>query len=93
MPTVSAFSTCLTENCKVKIFFQVRVVISSAVPHGHIFLTQQQEDFSDEDRKLMDDLNIQHGSVSLLYEDSNFICIYYCIIAFFIKSSEKLELG
>jgi hypothetical protein len=41
-------------------------VISSAVPHRQLFLTGQQEDFSDEQRKLMDDLNIQHGSVSVL---------------------------
>jgi protein AFG1 len=32
------------------------------VPHKQLFLTGQQEDFSDEHRKLMDDLDIQHGS-------------------------------
>lgn len=41
---------------------KVRVVISSAVPHSQLFLTGQEEDFSDEQRKLMDDLDIQHGS-------------------------------
>lgn len=49
-----------------EVLFQVRVVISSAVPHRQLFLTEHQEDFSDEHRKLMDDLNIQHGSVSIL---------------------------
>jgi len=56
---------CLTENCRNKVLFQVRVVISSAVPHKQLFLTGQQEDFSDEHRNLMDDLDIQHGSVSV----------------------------
>jgi hypothetical protein len=49
------------------ISFQVRVVISSDLPHGQLFLSKQQEDFTDEDRKLMDDLNIQDGSVSIQY--------------------------
>jgi len=56
---------CLTENCRNEVLFQVRVVVSSAVPHKQLFLTGQQEDFSDEHRKLMDDLDIQHGSVSV----------------------------
>lgn len=50
----------------VEVLFQVRIVISSAVPCRQLFLTGQEEDFSDEHRKLMDDLDIQHGSVSIL---------------------------
>lgn len=46
-------------------------MISSAVPHKQLFLTGQQEDFSDEHRKLMDDLDIQHGSVSVLYRSAD----------------------
>lgn len=46
-------------------------MISSAVPHSQLFLTGQEEDFSDEQRKLMDDLNIQHGSVSVLYHSAD----------------------
>lgn len=57
----------MSENCRNEVLFQVRVVISSAVPHKQLFLTGQQEDFSDEHRKLMDDLDIQHGSVSVFY--------------------------
>ncbi|XP_069705528.1 putative ATPase N2B [Periplaneta americana] len=41
---------------------KVRVVISSDVSHKQLFLTEKEEDFSDEHRKLMDDLDIQHGS-------------------------------
>lgn len=41
---------------------KVRLVMSSALHHNKLFLTKQQEDFTDEHRKLMDDLNIQHGS-------------------------------
>lgn len=52
--------------------FQVRVVISSALPHSQLFLSKQQEDFTDEDRKLMDDLNIQHGSVRILLSRASY---------------------
>jgi hypothetical protein len=60
------------ENCRPNILFQVRVVISSAFPHSQLFLSKQQEDFTDEDRKLMDDLNIQHGSVRILLSHASY---------------------
>ena len=44
--------------------FQVRVVVSADVHHKELFLTERDTDTSDEQRKLMDDLNIEHGSVS-----------------------------
>ena len=58
-------------------FFQVRVVISADAPHTELFIGHgSDEDHSiDEKRMLMDDLNIQHGSVSLLKE-TNIKIIY-----------------
>lgn len=45
-------------------FFQIRIVISADAPHTELFVTHQDNDFSDEHRMLMDDLSITQDSVS-----------------------------
>lgn len=48
----------------MKFFFQVRVVISAAVPHTKLFVPEGNNEYTDEKRMLMDDLKISHSSVS-----------------------------
>lgn len=45
--------------------FQINTIISSDVPINELFVKDTSHDTKDEMRTLMDDLNIQHGSVSL----------------------------
>jgi len=41
------------------------VVMSAAVPHTQLFLSEAESEFTDEKRMLMDDLKISHDSVSI----------------------------
>ncbi|KYN20939.1 Putative ATPase N2B, partial [Trachymyrmex cornetzi] len=41
---------------------KVRVVMSAAVPHTQLFLSENESEYTDEKRMLMDDLKITHGS-------------------------------
>ncbi|XP_050464744.1 putative ATPase N2B isoform X1 [Cataglyphis hispanica] len=41
---------------------RVRVVMSAAVPHTQLFLPENESEYTDEKRMLMDDLKISHGS-------------------------------
>lgn len=43
---------------------QIRVVITAAAPYSHLFVPDNEEEYTDEKRMLMDDLRITHGSVS-----------------------------
>ncbi|KAG5333837.1 AFG1L ATPase, partial [Acromyrmex heyeri] len=44
---------------------KVRVVMSAAVPHTQLFLSETESEYTDEKRMLMDDLKITHGSVDV----------------------------
>ncbi|XP_018053937.1 PREDICTED: putative ATPase N2B isoform X3 [Atta colombica] len=44
---------------------KVRVVMSAAVPHTQLFLSENESEYTDEKRMLMDDLKITHGSVDV----------------------------
>lgn len=52
---------------------KVRVVISSDVPHTELFLREKNNDTSDENRALMDDLNITAESVSIQIMEFRFL--------------------
>ncbi|XP_066584950.1 putative ATPase N2B [Prorops nasuta] len=41
---------------------KVRVVVSATVPHTELYAVKSEDEYSDEKRMLMDDLNITHGS-------------------------------
>lgn len=41
---------------------RVRVVMSASVPHTQLFLPENESEYTDEKRMLMDDLKISHGS-------------------------------
>lgn len=58
---------------------RVRVVISSDVPVEQLFSKNDADadEITDEQRKLMDDLNIEHGSVSLKLIFSLFFSLFF----------------
>lgn len=47
--------------------------MSAAVPHTQLFLPENESEYTDEKRILMDDLKISHGSVNAdrFYRDAN----------------------